>query len=415
MIMHVDGDGFFAACEVARFPHLKGKPVVVGGDRSIACAMTYEAKALGITRATPIYKIKKEFPQVVILNTHFELYHMYSEKLYRIMLRFTHRVEHYSIDECFVEFTEQDMERYGSWETLLSTIKHTVQVALGITFSFGLARTKVLAKIASKLQKPDGCTILRDEQISHVLEKFPIGSIWGIGWRLGEQYRSRGWKYAGQFARLGQSTITYFPKPVQEIWHELNGRSVLSVAHTQGTHVPKSLQAVRTFGTATTDTAFIYSELSRNIEIICMRLREHGLYAGAASVFWKHGLHAYRSAWKRFPRQTNNPSDMLAFLKEEIDGLYENGIAYRGTGITVMELRGEKSLQYDLFGEQEDVVDKKEILDTIDAIHRRFGTNAISLASSLNSFSWRKKDADARVERDAYLWNLPLPYMGEVW
>ena len=413
--MHVDGDGFFAACEVARFPHLKGKPVVVGGDRSIACAMTYEAKALGITRATPIFKIRKEFPQVVILDTHFELYHMYSEKLYRIILRFTDKVEHYSIDECFVEFSEKDMKHYGSWENLLRTIKHTVQVELGITFSFGLASTKVLAKVASKLQKPDGCTVLLDKDVPQVLEKYPIGSIWGIGWRLSDEFSSRGWRYASHFVNLPESTIKKFPKPVQEMWHELNGRNVLPVIYRGGVHVPKSLQAVRTFGHATTDREFMYSELSRNIEIICMRLRDHGLYAGAASIFFKYGRHTYSSASKRFPWQTNNPSDMLLFLEEEIKGLYERGIAYRGTGITVMELRNETTIQYDLFGEQENIIEKKEILDAVDSIHRRYGTSALSLASSLGSYSWRKKDVIGRVSKDAYIWNLPLPYMGEVY
>jgi nucleotidyltransferase/DNA polymerase involved in DNA repair len=413
MILHVDGDGFFAACEVARFPHLKGKPVVVGEDRGIACAMTYEAKALGIHRAMPIFKIKQQFPHVARLSAHFELYHMYSQKLYRVLCRFTEKVEHYSVDECFVEFTETDMKKYGSWEKLVSSIKHTVQVELGITFSFGLASTKVLAKVASKLEKPDGCTVLHDKEVAETLSRVPIGNIWGIGWRLGEQFRSRGWKFASSFASLHESSIKKFAKPLQELWYELNGKSVMPVLYEGGNEQPKSLQAVRTFSHATMDETFMRSELSRNIEVICMRLREHGLYAGAASIFWKHGLRGFTSAWTRFPRHTNNPSDMLGFLEEKIAGLHERGVKYRATGITVMEFRNEQNLERDLFGEQETILEKSKVLKVVDTLHARFGTGAINLASSLSSISWRKKDKKERTEKDTYVWGLPLPYMGE--
>src|SRR5690349_5632731 len=100
-ILHIDGDGFFAYCEIARFPHLRGKPVVVGEDRGIACAMTYEAKRLGITRGMPIFKIRKEFPQVTILSSHFELYEHYARMLFGLLEPQVAVLERYSIDECF--------------------------------------------------------------------------------------------------------------------------------------------------------------------------------------------------------------------------------------------------------------------------------------------------------------------------
>ena len=73
-IFHVDGDAFFAQCEIARYPHLRGRPVVVGQERGIATAFTYEAKALGIVRGMPLWKVKKYYPEVIILPSHFELY-----------------------------------------------------------------------------------------------------------------------------------------------------------------------------------------------------------------------------------------------------------------------------------------------------------------------------------------------------
>lgn len=88
VILHVDGDNFFVSCEVARLPHLYGKPVVVGAERGIATAMNVQAKQLGITRGMPVFKIKKEFPSVTILPAHFELYEKYSDNLFSILTNY---------------------------------------------------------------------------------------------------------------------------------------------------------------------------------------------------------------------------------------------------------------------------------------------------------------------------------------
>src|ERR1700743_1359130 len=108
MILHIDGDAFFAACEVSRNPWLRGKPVVTGQERGIVSAATYEAKRLGIHRAMPIFRVKREFPQVIILPGDYELYGMYATRLYAIARRYARVVEEYGIDECFADLSGQD-------------------------------------------------------------------------------------------------------------------------------------------------------------------------------------------------------------------------------------------------------------------------------------------------------------------
>ena len=104
-ILHVDGDAFFVACEVAKNPALRGKPVVTGGERGIASAMSYEAKRRGITRAMRISEMKKICPDVIILPSDYETYSLYSMRMYAIVRRYTPAVEEYSIDECFADLT----------------------------------------------------------------------------------------------------------------------------------------------------------------------------------------------------------------------------------------------------------------------------------------------------------------------
>src|SRR5574343_301061 len=105
VILHIDGDAFFVGCEIAKNPKLRGLPVVTGEERGIVSALSYEATALGVIRGMPIFRIKKEFPQVIILPGDYRSYAIYSKKMFDIVRRYIDIVEEYSIDECFGDLT----------------------------------------------------------------------------------------------------------------------------------------------------------------------------------------------------------------------------------------------------------------------------------------------------------------------
>lgn len=415
MILHVDGDGFFAACEVARRPDLRGKPVVVGEDRGIACAMTYEAKRLGITRAKPIFEIRKEFPEVVILPSHFELYEMYSQKLHSILSSHLDVVELYSIDECFAIMNESYMNRHGSWEQALRHIKDDVQSKLGITCSFGLADTKVLAKIASKYEKPDGCSVLQESNREAVLANTPIDSVWGIGWQTAPRLRNLGLSTALQFTKYSEKSILdFFHEPLHVIWRELRGERIHSV-HTNSDH-QKSLQVTRSFTPASDDQSFIFAELSRNIEIACRRLRDHGLATRSFSVYLRSKTvsRRYTSAQFQLPLYTQNPTELLREVETIWKDMYLTKYKYRSTGVSVHGLIPIERIPYDMFGSQEQKMQNAKYLKVVDGMQDKFGPGIIHLGSSLKSITKRKNEQRARDAKDSYIWNLPLPYLGEV-
>ncbi len=176
VIMHLDGDSFFASVETAKNPSLRGKPVVTGFERGIATAMSKEAKKLGITRAMPIFRIRKEFPQVRIVESDYDAYAVFSRRMFDIIRRYTDIVEEYSIDECFADFTGIPgfaPDASGSFEAarpILEQIKKDIARELDISVSLGLASTRVLAKTASKSQKPDGLTIIRANEREKLLD-----------------------------------------------------------------------------------------------------------------------------------------------------------------------------------------------------------------------------------------------------
>ncbi len=411
-ILHVDGDAFFAACEMARLPKLWGKPVVVG--TTIAAAMSYSAKSMGVHRAMPIFKIKKVFPDITIVYPHFELYQMYSDKLYSILLRFTDKIERYSIDECFAVLSYKDMQPYGSWGNFLQTIKDEVQKNLGITYSFGLADTKVLAKVASKYHKPNGMTYIEPTDLYNTLVNVPIEQIWGIGRALSKKLKQMNIVNAGQFAKLSAEYMyANFNKPVVELWYEINGKSVLSLSCTD-IEQPKSLQSMRTFAPATNDHAYVWSEFSTNVENVCQRLRNINMLAKSVEIFLKEGQYNYTTNVCHLLNFTNNPSDILKWVKNDFDVLYKKGVLYRQTGVSVGNLCPESMVQADLFDSQKNILNSRGYTSVVDALRAKHGKNIIGLLSSLSSKNKKKGISTAQNISDNYVWGLPLPYLGEV-
>src|SRR6516162_8852245 len=146
-IVHIDGDAFFASCEQSRRPKLRGKPVVTGKERGIAAAMSYEAKARGVTRGMQVWQIKKICPEAIILPSDYETYSLISKRFFTIVRRYTPDVEEYSIDEGFADLTGLRRPLRMSYRKIAQHMKKALDAELGFTFSVGLAPNKVVAKI----------------------------------------------------------------------------------------------------------------------------------------------------------------------------------------------------------------------------------------------------------------------------
>src|SRR5262245_54079784 len=180
-IVHIDGDAFFASCEQSRAPELRGKPVVTGKERGIAASMSYEAKAQGVTRGMRLFEVRKLCPDAIILPSDYETYSLLSKRLFSIARRYTPDVEECSIDECFCDVTGLRRVLRMSYPEIAQQMKRDLDTELGFTFSVGLAPNKVLAKIASKWQKPSGFTAIPGRDIHRFLHELPVSKVWGIG------------------------------------------------------------------------------------------------------------------------------------------------------------------------------------------------------------------------------------------
>ena len=204
-ILHVDGDSFFASCEIAKDPRLRGKPVITGKERGIVSACTYDLKARGVERGMRLDEARKIASDAIILPSDYETYSLFSERMYQIVRRYTPTVEEYSIDECFADLTGMRRMNRMNYRDMAHAIKQELKVELGMNFSVGLSATKVLAKVASKWQKPDGLTLIPLDKAEAYLAKTPAIKVWGIGPNTAAYLQKFGIRTALEFARKDEA------------------------------------------------------------------------------------------------------------------------------------------------------------------------------------------------------------------
>ena len=181
-ILHLDMDAFFAAAEVKRRPELAGKPLVIGGhgdptQRGVVSTASYEARKFGIHSAMPLRTAYKLCPQAIFLPVDYDEYSRVSEQIKTILRRFSPVMEDVGIDEAFLDLSEINTPS----EKIARAIKEAIREETGLTCSIGIAPNKLVAKIASDMEKPDGLTILTEADIEGRIWPLPVRKLWGVG------------------------------------------------------------------------------------------------------------------------------------------------------------------------------------------------------------------------------------------
>ncbi len=181
-ILHIDMDAFYASVEQRDDPSLKGKPVIVGwaGERSVVCAASYEARKFGVHSAMPASRAKRLCPEGVWRVPDFERYRAVSKQIREIFGRHTPLVEPLSLDEAYLDVTQELTGIPTATETA-EKIRSEIREETNLTASAGVAPNKFLAKIASDWRKPDGCFVIRPHQVERFLMPLPVRKIPGVG------------------------------------------------------------------------------------------------------------------------------------------------------------------------------------------------------------------------------------------
>lgn len=208
-IIHVDMDAFYAQVEMRDNPELKGKPVIVGGnpdERGVVATCSYEARKYGIHSAMPCRTARQLCPGAIFVRPRFEVYKGVSHKIGEIFKRYTDKIEFLSLDEAFLDVTE-NKKGITSATQIAKEIKLAIWDELHLTGSAGVSYNKFLAKIASDYEKPNGLTVITPDKAQELLDQLPIQKFFLVGKVTEEELRKIGVHYGRDLRRLELSYL----------------------------------------------------------------------------------------------------------------------------------------------------------------------------------------------------------------
>lgn len=375
----IDCDAFFASCEQSRNPKLKGKKVLVTGDlehRSVIAAASYEARAHGVKAGTPIQEARRLVPDGVFLLGDFHLYLDFNLKLYKKLRSYKHPVELYSIDEFYVDYSGS----YEEAEVMAREFKDWVKSKLRLTVSVGIAPTKIFAKLASEMDKPDGLTILRPEETLKRLQNLPVGKLFGVGPRTEDFLRLRGIRTIGDLRktdpRLLEAELGVRGRWLHDAAMGFNDELVKVVPEPY-----KSMGNELTLPEDTDDPKKIRAFLYYLADTVAQRLRASGAIARTVH------LHVRYADFSGFARSKTMPQPMV--LAEELllgaDLLLAKNHRdpkrkIRLLGIGASNLLYSRGRQLPLFPAEQKAL---ALAEALDEIKETYGRHAVSRASTL--------------------------------
>lgn len=248
-IIHVDMDAFFASVEQMDIPELKGKPVAVGGnrERGVVAAASYEARKYGIHSAMPSKIAASKCKDLIFVKPRFERYKELSQQIREIFFRYTDLVEPLSLDEAYLDVTENKLGIETATEIAIQ-IKEQIKNEIGLTASAGVSINKFLAKIASDYRKPDGIFIIKPHQVIPFIEELPIEKFFGVGKKTAEKMHKLSIKTGADLkAKTIKDLVKYFGKQGRYFYSVSRGEDYRKV---NPDRIRKSVGAENTFSTS---------------------------------------------------------------------------------------------------------------------------------------------------------------------
>ncbi len=380
-IAHVDCDAFYASCEAARRPDLKGRPIcVLSSQNAIVVAKSYAAKALGITTGMPVWEAKKLAPQVVYLAADFRYYGQVSNKVFSILRRYSPDIEIYSIDEAFMDMNGIRLLWRKSFQQLADDMRLTIFRETGITASVGVSNTRTLAKLASEANKPNGTMIVPGKRIDSFLSELPVAAIPGIGRNRTALLQKFKIHTALQLAQLeGGLMHRLLGRHGMLLKHELSGVSVLPLQLKPV--LPKSVARTASIGGVSADRQIIAAHLSYHTMRLVSELVAKQLLSRRLHVFLTLASFERQGTHMQLDFASNSLKRMTAAVKAGFLKLFRAGQIYRGCGVVATDISREGSITDGLFAFSREDSRQNSLMLTVNHINKKYGDRSISLAS----------------------------------
>jgi DNA polymerase-4 len=377
-ILHADLDAFCASVEQRDDARLRRRPVIVGGG--VVLAASYEAKAFGVRTAMGGRQAKRLCPQAVVVSPRFEAYSAASKAVFEVFRDTTPLVEGLSIDEAFLDVG--GLARIsGTPSQIAATLRRAVVERVGLPITVGVARTKFLAKVASRVAKPDGLLVVPHDQELAFLHPLPVEQLWGVGRVTAEKLRSHGIRTVGEVAGMGEPTLI-------QMLGQAGGRHLHALAHNRdprpvvvGTR-RRSIGAQRALGRRRRKDAELKAIVAALVDRVARRLRTAGRVCRTVTLRMRFADYTRATRSHTLIHATSDTGTLLAaasgLLRGALPMTYERGLTL--LGVTLANLDRTDAVQLALpFGGPDTTA-----LDTaLDTVRDRFGSAAVTRAASL--------------------------------
>ncbi|TEU18410.1 MAG: DNA polymerase IV [Anaerolineales bacterium] len=397
-ILHLDVDAFFASVEEILDPSLKGQPLIVGArpeQRGVVASASYAARAFGVRSAMPTAQALRLCPQAIVIPPRHKVYGEYSARMMAILSEYSPLIEPLSLDEAFLDVTgcqarwgpstrlrraQSSRSGLGSPEELAHRLQERLEVELGLTASIGLAANKLVAKIASGLEKPRGFVVVPQGKEAEFLAPLPVEKLWGVGEVTARSLHEMGVFTIGQLAELPAGQLeARFGRRGRDLYRQARGMDDSPVVLERE---EKSLSREITFAEDIGDMQILRKKLLSLSESVARRLRKRGLRGRTVKLKLRY------SDFKTLTRQVtlDVPTDLEQVVFDQagrlLDKAWDRRRKVRLIGVGVSKFAPEER-QLSLFeGTGEEKADKlRRLSQAVDQIREKYGDEAIQRAS----------------------------------
>lgn len=393
MIALVDCNNFYASCERLFDPKLRGKPIcVLSNNDGCVIARSNEAKELEIPMGAPYHLWKEEFKKkgVVVRSSNYALYGDISARVMTVLKSYVKRVEVYSIDEAFLDLSDQ--KDIVSWVHQLSK---EVYKATGIPVSIGVGSSKTLAKVANKVAKSQGVKsfVITKENREKVLSRTDVSDIWGVGRQYQKFLRGEGIQTAYDLTLRQDAWIKkHMTKVGLQTADELRGFPRFPFEFVSPPK--KHIIATRSFGKSTGDIQDIKQAVAFHIARAAEKLRkQQGLASGLhvsfhTSRFQPKHRYMYRAHFIELPLATSSTVTLTKYALRMVEKLFVPGYPYAKAGVGLSQISSVDSIQMSLWGQGFDSKEAK-VMEVLYQINGTYGRNTLQLASAGFKQKWK--------------------------
>jgi DNA polymerase-4 len=380
IILHIDMDAFFISVEQRDDPSLRGKPAAVCGSlsRSVVTSATYEARPYGIHAGMPIQEAKRRCPQLILVEGDHSKYTETSSRIFSILKEYTPLVEVASIDEAYLDITQSTL-LFKSPLHLAQTIKAHIFKKEKLTCSVGIAPNKLLAKLGSRLKKPDGLAVIEKEEVEKVLRDLPVSRLYGIGPKLEEALQAMGIFTCGPLGKFPVPLLIQRFGVIGERLHEMGlGIDHSPVIPFDEEEDPKSVSHSVTFEKDTSELEALEKVLLQLSERVSRRMRRDSLYGKRVTLTVRYSDFYTFTKQKTLSQSINSGNDIFRQGLEIYQSIsHPQPIRLLGIGMSLLE---KEWSQLGLFDRREK---KDHLLKAMDQVNERFGDWTLTWASLL--------------------------------